>query len=101
MTKRSTHAEPTLAPVDDYPPRPDDDALRTLEQTLAAEARYAQDQNRTYHQDNPTLDTSGPEYDPVVQERLRREAAEAGQPTQTEIRRQAKEIREAEAGEQD
>lgn len=44
---------------------------RSEEETALAEARYAPDQIADYHDTHPTLDTSGPEHDPEVQQALR------------------------------
>lgn len=67
-------SEPTLAPVDDYDEKTDD--VRSEEETAAAEGRAdAVDQIPDYHETHPTLDTSGPEHDPEVQQQLQTEAA--------------------------
>lgn len=65
---KKADAQVELAPVDDYPEVSNEQ--RTAEETALAEARFQGDQNPTYHQDFPTLDTSGPEHDPLVQQEL-------------------------------
>lgn len=70
MPRKKATSDIDLAPVDNYPEKTDD--VRSEEDTLKAEGRQNQvDQNPTYHQDFPTLDTSGPEHDPQVQLSLR------------------------------
>lgn len=44
---------------------------RSVEDTVIAEGRTVPDQIPDYHDRFPTLDTSGPEYDPEVQQKLR------------------------------
>jgi hypothetical protein len=67
-------SQPTLAPVDDYPVKDND--VRSEEETIAAEGREgAVDQIPDYTEQHPTLDTSGPEHDPEVQQALRDQAA--------------------------
>lgn len=72
-------SEPTLAPVDQYDEDPGN--VRSEEETAAAEGRAdAVDQIPDYHDEHPTLDTSGPEHDPAVQAKLRGDAAPAPAP---------------------
>ncbi len=52
-------------------------ATRSDEDTAAAEGRVQVDQDPDYHKNHPTLNATGPEHDPKVQQRLREAAAKA------------------------
>lgn len=68
---------PTLAQVDDYAPRPYDEAKADPEVIAEREARNVPDQIADYHKENPTLDTKGDKaHDPEFQEDLRVQAVE-------------------------
>lgn len=64
--------EVTLAPVDNYPERPDSESVRTVEEAVIAEGRALQvDQDPTYHERHPPTDVTGPQYDAeLVQQTL-------------------------------
>lgn len=79
----------TYDPVDDY--EENGSEVRTLEEHLAAEARFDQvDQIPDYHETNPTLDTSGPEFDPEFVQSLREKAV--GRDVQKAAKEAAQEI---------
>jgi hypothetical protein len=81
--------QPSIAKVD----KPGEEAqVRSLEETLAIEARVAEDQIPDYHKTHPTLDTSGPEHDPEVQQALIQQAIKAAGPSKKEIAAQVEEI---------
>lgn len=99
---RKRQQEPTtkgveLAPVDDYEERPMETAdteeadieLRAVEMV----GRPEQDQIPDYHQENPTMDKSGPEHDMDVHRELSRQVWEK------ESRTARKQAREAAAEE--
>ena len=65
---------PTLAKVDDYAPRPYDEAKADPEVIAEREARNVPDQIADYHKENPTLKAEGPAYDTEVQEALHNDA---------------------------
>lgn len=67
---------------------------RTVEETLQVEARVAEDQIADYHQKNPTLKATGPQYDPEVLGTLATSALKAAQPSKSEVKEQAAEIKE-------
>lgn len=76
MARKKEQTDVQLSPVDKtYEPRPLE--TRSAEDTAAAEGRVGEDQIPDYHQENPTLDTSGPEHDPEVQLQLRQKILSA------------------------
>lgn len=86
--------KPKIAPVDDYG-KPSE--VRSLEETILVEARIQEDQIPDYHQTHKTLDTSGPEHDPEVQNALREEALRTATGlSKTEAKKIAKEQKAAE-----
>lgn len=78
----------TLAPVDKYKAESEH---RSPEETVLAEGRVGQtDQIEDYHEVHPTLDTTGPEHDPALRDRLLAEAQKA--PSKTAVKEAAKEV---------
>ncbi len=78
MAKKDDEEAPRLADVAKYDDKPA--PVRSMEDTAAAEARAGiPDQDPTYHERDATrtLDTSGPEHDPEVQQALRSEVLQA------------------------